>query len=87
MKGHHLVLGELEDFITGETLEDTLDERYRQKIARMLVNEKGYAKNGDSPPPPAFAEAGEKKSNLCLGLRVQINGRTGMIISRFAPVP
>jgi hypothetical protein len=37
MAGHHLILGELEDFITGETIRDTLDERYRQKIARLLV--------------------------------------------------
>ncbi len=27
--GHHLILGELVDFITGETIEDTHDEMYR----------------------------------------------------------
>ena len=42
MGGHHLIMGELEDFLTGEVLADTHDERYRQKIARYLVEEKGY---------------------------------------------
>jgi hypothetical protein len=42
MGRHHLVLGELTDFITGRTVVDTHDERARQAIARVLVNEKGY---------------------------------------------
>ena len=37
MGGHHLILGKLTDFISGEILDDTLDERHRQKIARLLV--------------------------------------------------
>jgi hypothetical protein len=32
---HELILGETTDFITGETLVDTIDERARQKIARF----------------------------------------------------
>jgi predicted type IV restriction endonuclease len=42
---HHLILGETVDFITGETIVDTHDERARQKIARFLVEEKGYSKD------------------------------------------
>jgi len=38
----HLILGELTDFITGRTIADTHDERARQKIARFLVEQKGY---------------------------------------------
>ena len=38
MNGHHLILGELTDYITGETLKDTHDERYRQQIARRLID-------------------------------------------------
>ena len=45
MDNHHLILGELVDFITGETLTDTHDERYRQKLAKILVTYKGYHKN------------------------------------------
>ena len=42
MNGHHLILGKLSDYLTGDTLDDTHDERYRQKIARLLVDRKGY---------------------------------------------
>lgn len=42
MGKHHLVLGELTDHITGRTVVDTHDERARQTIARLLVDEKGY---------------------------------------------
>ncbi len=42
---HHLILGKTVDFITGETIVDTHDERARQKIARFLVEEKGYSKS------------------------------------------
>jgi hypothetical protein len=41
----HLALGEMVDFITGRTIVDTHDERARQKIARLLVEEKGYARD------------------------------------------
>jgi hypothetical protein len=39
-----MIYGNLDDFITGETLVDTDDERYRQKLARLLVEERGFAK-------------------------------------------
>lgn len=43
--GHgHLILGSTIDFITGETVVDTVDERARQKVARFLVESKGYEK-------------------------------------------
>ena len=42
--GHHRVLGKTIDFITGREITDTDDERYRQKIARLLVERKGYEK-------------------------------------------
>ena len=41
---HHMIYGTLTDFVTGEELVDTDDERYRQKLARYLVEEKGYAR-------------------------------------------
>lgn len=44
MNGHHLILGNLVDFITGKTITDTHDERYRQKLARILIETKGYQK-------------------------------------------
>lgn len=39
---HHFIYGHLKDFLTGESLVDTDDERYRQKIARLLVEERGF---------------------------------------------
>lgn len=39
---HHLVYGTLSDYLTGEELTDTDDERIRQSITRMMVEKKGY---------------------------------------------
>jgi len=42
--GHHLVYGTLTDYITGEELIDTDDERTRQELSRMMVEKLGYEK-------------------------------------------
>ncbi|OIP46951.1 MAG: hypothetical protein COX17_07310 [Deltaproteobacteria bacterium CG23_combo_of_CG06-09_8_20_14_all_60_8] len=39
---HHFIYGACTDYLTGASLVDTDDERYRQKLARLLVEEKGY---------------------------------------------
>jgi hypothetical protein len=44
-KPHHLIYGTLKDFLTGEELTDTDDERIRQDLARMMVEEKGFARS------------------------------------------
>ncbi len=41
---HHMIYGNTIDFVTGEMIVDTDDERYRQKLARILVEEKGFSK-------------------------------------------
>ncbi|MEW6219411.1 MAG: type I restriction enzyme HsdR N-terminal domain-containing protein [Thermodesulfobacteriota bacterium] len=41
---HHLEYGWCQDYITGETVVDTDDERIRQGLARLLVEERGYAR-------------------------------------------
>ncbi|WP_136796085.1 MULTISPECIES: type I restriction enzyme HsdR N-terminal domain-containing protein [Desulfosediminicola] len=46
---HHLVYGTLEDYLNGEELTDTDDERIRQRLSRMMVEEKGYGKNELQP--------------------------------------
>ena len=46
---HHYIYGTCTVFITGETIVDTDDERCRQEIARLLVEEKGYAKSDLEP--------------------------------------
>ena len=80
MDGHHLVLGELVDYITGETLKDTHDERYRQKLARMLIDEKGYPKSEITPRVEVFTRAGEKCAIIPIDFQVSHGDRTCMII-------
>ncbi len=41
---HHLIYGTLSDYLTGEELTDTDDERLRQALSRMMVEEKLYQK-------------------------------------------
>jgi hypothetical protein len=44
-KPHHLIYGTLADYLTGEELTDTDDERIRQGLFRMMVEEKGYPRD------------------------------------------
>ena len=46
---HHLVYGTLPDYLTGEELVDTDDERIRQQISRLMVEELGYGRNELKP--------------------------------------
>ena len=41
-KPHHLIYGKLTDYLSGEELTDTDDERIRQELCKMMVEEKGY---------------------------------------------
>jgi hypothetical protein len=80
MDGHHLILGALDDFITGERLPDTHDERYRQKIARFLVNDKGYAITDIRPRNPLTVSAGSRKGRLWVDFLVTLDARAAMVI-------
>jgi hypothetical protein len=80
MDGHHLIFGELKDYITGETLKDTHDERYRQKLARILVEEKGYPKSEVTPRVGVFTRAGEKCAIIPIDYQVMHENRICMII-------
>ncbi len=80
MGGHHLILGEVDDFITGEILADTHDERYRQKIARFLVLKKGYAKMDIHPRNLLTVAAGNRKGRLWVDFTVTVDGHTAMVI-------
>jgi len=84
MNGHHLILGDLTDFITGETLKDTHDERYRQKIARLLIGRLGYLKTDIEPRKALIVAAGDKKAVLKIDFTVTLAGRTCMAV-RYGP--
>ena len=80
MDGHHLILGKTTDYITGEIIEDTHDERYRQNIARLLVNEKLFNKPDIKPRHELLVKAGEKKAIIRIDFLITLKNRTCMII-------
>ena len=80
MDGHHLILGETTDFTTGETIQDTHDERYRQNIARLLVNVKLYNKTDIKPRHELLVKAGEKKAIIRVDFLITMENRICMII-------
>ena len=80
MNGHHLILGELIDFITGETLKDTHDERYRQKIARVLIRQLGYLKADIEPRNALVARADSKKAVLKIDFTITLGGKICMVL-------
>ena len=45
IKSHHMIYGRCLDYLTGESIVDTDDERYRQQLTRFLVEKKGFNKN------------------------------------------
>ena len=80
MGGHHLILGQLTDFVSGETLDDTLDERHRQKIARLLVMQKGYLRPQICPRRQLEITVDQKCARLLVSFTVALQQRTAMII-------
>jgi hypothetical protein len=81
---HHLVMGELTDFLTGETRVDTHDERLRQKIARHLVQVCGYDKGEIETRRQVTIRSRGKNAFLWMDFLIQTGEKTGMMI-RYAP--
>lgn len=80
----YLVFGELVDFITGKTIKDTHDEQYRQKLARLLVNDKGYQKKDIKTGCELHVKAGGKSAISIIDFMVTLSGKICMII-KYAP--
>lgn len=80
MEGHHLILGELVDYITGETLADTHDERYRQAIAALLVDKKGFSREELKPRVPLKISAGEKCALIPIDFSLYLGDRLCMLV-------
>jgi hypothetical protein len=83
-KPHHLIYGTLNDILTGEELTDTDDERIRQDLTQIMINEKGYER-GDLIPRLRI----ETLFSRCfvtstIELTVTLLGRQFMII-RYGP--
>ncbi len=81
---HHFVYGSLEDYLTGEERIDTDDERVRQKIARFLVEEKGYAKAELTPRLTISTEFNGKTVVSTVDITIAVNDIQFFVI-RYAP--
>ena len=81
---HHLILGKIKDFLTGNELIDTHDERYRQKLARILVLEKHFDRKDIHTRTEMAIKAGSKKARIKVDFLLQYCERT-VILIRYAP--
>lgn len=82
--GHHIVYGVLRDYLTGAELPDTDDERYRQELARMLVEEKGYRREEIQPRLAIETEFNGQFVRSVIEYTIILGGRRTMIL-RYGP--
>ncbi len=80
MGGHHLIMGELRDYITGQLLPDTHDERYRQRIARLLVEAKGFRRDDIHPRIPIDLEIDSRSARIRVDFVVKHHDRIAVLI-------
>jgi len=80
MGGHHLILGAIEDFLTGEVIDDTHDERYLQNLAHLLVERKGYRKREVISRSSLVVQADDRKAVVPVDFKIHLNGRVHMIV-------
>ncbi len=67
-------------FLTGKLVLDTDRERIKQKIARFLVEEKGYQTSDFQVDREILVESNGQKAMAFVDLTVNIDGRSLMII-------
>lgn len=84
MGNHHLILGELRDYLTGGTFTDTHDERLRQELAKWLVEKKQFQKNEILARKKILASAGIHKAWVPLDFQIEVSHKIGMIV-KYAP--
>lgn len=82
--GHHLVYGSLRDYLSGAILKDTDDERVRQGLSRLLVEELGYDRHELEPRLRIITELGGKRVQSLIELCARIAGRR-LFILRYGP--
>lgn len=82
--GRKRILGKTTDFITGREITDTDDERYRQKLARLLIEVKGYEKGDIEPRQRIEMEIEGKKVLSLIDFVVSAGGSRFMVI-KFGP--
>ncbi len=77
---HHYIFGTLTDFLSGDKIPDTHDERLRQGIAERLIKEKGYAKQDIRPRVDVFAKADIKTAVVKLDFLIYLEQKACMLI-------
>lgn len=80
MGGHHLIMGELTDYITGQVIPDTHDERYRQRVARLLVETKGYRREDFQARVPIDLRIVSKSARIRLDFVIKNADRIVLLI-------
>ncbi len=80
----HVILGQITDYLTGETVTETHDEQARQRIARFLVEEKGYLKSDISRRIDLPVTVDGKTDTARIDFALNIGGRVFAIIT-YAP--
>ena len=81
---HHLVMGELIDFLSGAVLPDTHDERYHQKLARYLVETLGYDKEAIEQNREVVIQANGQAAKIRVDFLVSVKKRVAMLVN-YAP--
>jgi hypothetical protein len=81
---HHLIYGTLLDYLTGEELTDTDDERIRQDISRMMIEQKGFGKTELIPRSCIDTLFTHHFVRSTIDLTVRLGNRSFMII-RYGP--
>jgi hypothetical protein len=79
-----VIHGKVVDFITGRSIDDTEDERYRQKLAKFLVEEKGFLKKDIQVQRELLLTVDEQTWVVKIDFAVILEGKVVMIL-RFAP--
>jgi hypothetical protein len=82
--GHHIVYGELQDYLTGDLLPDTDDERIRQQLAQLLVEQLGYGKDELEPRLTINSCFNNNRVQTLIELTARVNGRR-LFILRYGP--
>jgi hypothetical protein len=73
-------MGELKDFITGRLLPDTHDERHRQRIARLLVETKGFRCDDIHPRIPIDLKIDSRSARIRMDFVVRLHDRIAVLI-------
>ncbi|MFO7837888.1 MAG: type I restriction enzyme HsdR N-terminal domain-containing protein [Desulfosalsimonadaceae bacterium] len=77
----YVILGETTDYLTGKSITETHDEQARQRIARFLVEEKGYKKEEISSRVDLPVTVDGKTGTSRIDFVIRIEGRVFAIVA------